>query len=116
MLVDLSIVPLNGNEHTSDEIARALSIIEASGVRYELTPAGTCLEGSWEEVMPVIERCHREVRKHAPHVVTLIKIEDDEGSSNKLSDNVESVRRKMADCASAATAQPGGVYGKMQGA
>jgi uncharacterized protein (TIGR00106 family) len=90
MLVELSIIPIGNDPHTSDEIAVALKVIEQSGL-FELTPSATCIEGEWAEVMPVIQRCHEQVRARCSHVVTTIKIEDEAGAKNKLRSNVPSV-------------------------
>ena len=95
MLVELSIIPIGNDRHTSDEIAEALKIIEQSGLPFELTPSSTCIEGEWAAVMPVIQRCHEKVRARCPHVVTTIKIEDDAGVKNKLHVNVASVEDKI---------------------
>lgn len=95
MLVELSIIPIGNDSHTSDELAGALRIIEESGLPFELTPSATCIEGTWTEVMPVIQRCHERIRAHCPHVVTTIKIEDEAGATNKLTANVASVEGKV---------------------
>ena len=95
MLVELSIIPLGGDAHLSDEIAEALKIIDASGLPYQLTPAGTCIEGEWDELIPLIRQCHNRVREMAPHVITMIKIEDDQGERDKLTRNVASVEEKV---------------------
>jgi uncharacterized protein (TIGR00106 family) len=94
MLVELSIVPVGGDAHLSDEIAEVLKIIDVSGLPYQLTPTGTCLEGEWEEVMSVVRQCHSRARERSPHVMTWIKIEDDEGETNKLTRNIVSVEEK----------------------
>lgn len=91
MLVELSIIPLGGNAHLTNEIAEALKLIDASGLPYQLTPAGTCIEGEWDEVIPLIRQCHNRVREMAPHVITMIKIEDDQGERDKLTRNVSAV-------------------------
>ena len=95
MLVELSIIPLGGDTHLSAEIAEALKIVEASGLTYMLTPAGTCIEGEWDEVMPLVRQCHNRVREMSTHVITLIKIEDEAGASDKLTRNVTSVEEKV---------------------
>jgi uncharacterized protein (TIGR00106 family) len=94
MLVEFSIIPLGGDTHISSEVAEALKIVDASGLPYQLTPLGTCLEGEWDEVMTVIQLCHERTRQLAPHVVTTIKIEDEEGK-DKLTHNVTSVEEKV---------------------
>lgn len=91
MLVQLEIVPVSGTTHLSDAIAKAVRIIDETDVPYALTPSGTCLEGTWDEVMPVIRRCHERLREDAPHVFTYIRIEDEEGAANKLRTNVRAI-------------------------
>jgi uncharacterized protein (TIGR00106 family) len=95
MLVELSIIPVGSSAHVSSELAKVLRLIDTSGLAYQLTPSGTCIEGEWEEVMPLIHQCHTRARKASPHVVTLIKIEDDEGERHKLTRNVTSVEEKV---------------------
>jgi uncharacterized protein (TIGR00106 family) len=94
MLIELSIIPIGNNAHTSDELAEVLKMIDESGLPYQLTPSATCLEGTWTEVFPIIQRCHELVRTICPHVVTNIKVEDEEGAQHKLQTNVDSVERK----------------------
>jgi uncharacterized protein (TIGR00106 family) len=95
MLVELTIIPMGGDSHTSTELAEVLKIIDESGLRYELTPSATCIEGEWDEVMGLIRNCHERVRSGSSHVVTNIKIEDEAGVKNKLSANVSSVEDKV---------------------
>ncbi|MFN2387913.1 MAG: MTH1187 family thiamine-binding protein [Thermoanaerobaculia bacterium] len=95
MLAELSIVPLGVGEHLSGPLAEVLDIVDRSGVRYKLTPSGTCLEGDWEEVMAVVKECHGQVRRHSRHVMTTIRIEDEEGEDNKLVRNITSIEEKL---------------------
>ena len=95
MIVEFSIIPLGGDTHISTEVAEALKIVDASGLPYQLTPLGTCLEGDWDEVMSTIRRCHARVRELSPHVITTIKIEDEQGAKDKLTRNVASVEEKV---------------------
>lgn len=95
MLVELSIVPVGGGAHLSDQIADVLRIVDESGLPYELTPAGTCIEGNWDEVMTLVKLCHEEVRKASSHVFTTIRIEDEAGAENKLVSNVATVAEKV---------------------
>ncbi len=95
MLIELSIFPLGGDTHLSSDIAQVLKIIDDSKIPYQLTPAGTCMEGEWEELMPLIKKCHDQVKNRSSHVITTIKIEDEEKEMNKLTKNVRSVEEKV---------------------
>ncbi len=94
MLFELSIIPVGGDAHMSDEIAEVLQIVSESGLPYQMTPSGTCIEGDWDEVMALVRTCHDQVRKHVPHVITTIKVEDEAGAKNQLVQNVASVAQK----------------------
>jgi len=94
MLVELSILPLVGDGHLSDELAEVLKLIDSYGLPYQLTPTATCIEGEWNEVMELVRQCHDRVRSRSSHIVTFIKIEDEEGVSDKLNRNISSVEQK----------------------
>jgi uncharacterized protein (TIGR00106 family) len=95
MLAELSIVPLGRGEHLSEALAEILDVVDGSGVRYKFTPCGTCLEGGWDEVMDVVRQCHAKARQSSRHVFTTIRIEDEEGATDKLTRNVTSVEEKL---------------------
>jgi uncharacterized protein (TIGR00106 family) len=95
MLAELSILPLGGDSHISDELAEVLKLVDGFGLPYQLTASGTCIEGEWNEVMELIHLCHNRVRAKSAHVVTLIKIEDEEGEHDKLTRNVASVEQRV---------------------
>ena len=95
MLAELSIIPVGGNPHSSPELAKILHIVEKSGLPYQLTPSATCIEGDWDQIMPVIRQCHERARRDSPHIVTLIKLEEDDGERDKLTRNVTSIEEKL---------------------
>lgn len=88
MLVELSINPLGRGAHISSDLAAILKLIDDSGLRYVLTPLGTGIEGEWEEVMPLIRTCHEQARKLSTHVMTTVRIEDEQGATDKLYENI----------------------------
>ncbi len=94
MLFEVSVIPLGGDTHMSDELGDVLSVIDRSGLPYQLGPGSTCIEGDWDEAIALVRDCHREARRKSKHVVTLVKIEDDEGQAGKLLSNVSSVQEK----------------------
>ncbi|MGH7824271.1 MAG: thiamine-binding protein [Candidatus Binatia bacterium] len=53
------------------------------------------MEGEWDEIMPLIRQCHDRARKGSSHVVTFIKLEEDDGERDKLTPNVTSVEEKI---------------------
>ena len=93
MLIELSINPLGRGSHLSKDLAEVLKIIDDSGIRYCFTPSGTCIEGDWDEVMALVKRCHERARALSSHVLTTIRVEDEEGATDKLNENIASLER-----------------------
>ena len=95
MLVELSVVPGSGNR--SETVTEIVKVVHDSGLPYQLTPSATCIEGTWDEVMPVVRRCHEMAARKAGAVVTLVKIE--EGEPGKLESNVTKVQTALGHAA-----------------
>ncbi len=97
VLAEFSIVPLGKGTSLSPQIARVMRIIIQSGISYRANPMGTMIEGSWDEVMNVVRRCHEEVLKDSDRVVTTIKIDDRGGVGQRMDRKLESVEQKLGE-------------------
>ena len=95
MLAELIVVPLGTGTSHRDELAEVLKIIDESGLAYQLTPSGTCIEGKWDDVMCVVRQCHDHARSVSTHVLTTITIDDERGAHDKLTSNVASLEEKL---------------------
>jgi uncharacterized protein (TIGR00106 family) len=95
MIVEFSISPLGVGESLSRYVARVIDLVDKSGLPYLLTPMGTIVEGEWEEVMGLIERCHKLMRELAPRVATRIYIDDRPGRKGLLQYKTKSVEEKL---------------------
>lgn len=88
MLAEIRILPVGTGEETKELVAKTVAIVEKSELDYQLTAMGTLLEGEWEEVMFVIQKCHEEVKKFSERVVTEIVIDDRKDLNGRLKGNV----------------------------
>jgi uncharacterized protein (TIGR00106 family) len=95
MLLEFSVIPLGRGRSISADVADLVKIIDASGLDYRLTAAGTILEGSWEQIMDVARKCHAEMRKKTERVVTFIKVDDYAGRTGRLTAAIASVETKV---------------------
>ncbi len=76
MLAQFSVWPLD-NPHMSEDVSRIRGILESSPVEFELGPMSTTVEGSWDDVMAAIKRCHEEMQRQHQRVLISITIDDD---------------------------------------
>jgi len=95
VMVEFSVVPLGKGVSLSRVVARVLKIVAESGVSYRANPMGTVLEGTWDEVLDVVKKCHDEAMRKGGRVVTSIKIDDRKGVQHRMEKKISSVERKL---------------------
>jgi len=96
VIVELALFPLDKGQGVSEYVARAVGIIRASGLAHQFTPMGTCIEGEWEEVMPVVEACFRAVAEDSERVYLTMKADWRRGRTDGLASKTASVEAKLA--------------------
>jgi uncharacterized protein (TIGR00106 family) len=92
-LAEFSISPIGKSASVSEYVARCLGIVDDSGLPYKLNPMGTVVEGSFDEVIALIAKCHKAVTKDCPRVSTIIKLDDRKGARNQIEAKVAHVER-----------------------
>jgi uncharacterized protein (TIGR00106 family) len=95
MLAEFSVVPIGKDVSLSRYVAKSLDLIDKSGLSYRINPMGTVVEGSWEEVMGLIKKCHDTLLEDSERLLTTIKIDDRKGVTNALEKKVKSVEEKV---------------------
>ena len=95
MLLELSVIPLGRGRSISADVAALVKIIDASGLDYRLTATGTIIEGTWEQLMNLAQKCHTEMRRKTERVVTYMKLDDYADRTGRLAGAVASVEQKV---------------------
>jgi uncharacterized protein (TIGR00106 family) len=94
-IVNFTIFPVGKGESVSPYVARALRIIEESGLPYRLHPMGTCLEGEWEAVLSVVTRCLHELEKDCSRICLGLTADCRSGPPGRMEEKLASVREKL---------------------
>lgn len=97
-VVEVSITPLGtGDPGVSRYVAGCLEILKGSGLVYQLTPMGTIMEGSLDEILNIVRKMHESpFHAGAQRVSTLIKVDDRrDRQGHTMAGKVQSVLEKM---------------------
>ena len=94
-LIHFSIFPVDKGTSVSPYVARAVRIIRKSGLPYQVGPMSTAVEGSYEEVMAVVKKCFRELRKDSERIYMTLQMDYREGATNRIEGKVRSVEEKL---------------------
>lgn len=92
-LAELSIFPIDRGESVSPYVARAISIIEASGLDYQLGPMGTCIEGEWEDVNRVVRECMDALAADSNRVYMVLTVDYRKGRGDRMKGKIESINK-----------------------
>ncbi len=95
VIIEISIFPMDKGESVSPYVARAVKIVQDSGLPYQLNPMGTCVEGEWGEVIALVDRCFQEIQKDSGRIHLSLKADYRKGSSDRLKRKVTSVIEKL---------------------
>lgn len=95
LLAEFSIWPMDKGESVGPYVARAVDIIDRSGLPYKLGPLGTCIEGEWPEVMAVIQKCYEALAKDCNRVSCTVKCDWRRGKTGRLTSKVASVQKSV---------------------
>ncbi len=91
VLVEFAMFPTDKGESVSKYVSQVIGEIDKSGINYLLTPMGTILEGEWEEVISVIDRCFKILEPQANRVYSTIKIDYRKGANSRMKSKVEKI-------------------------
>lgn len=95
VLLEFSMTPLGKGESVGEYVARALEIVEASGLDYRLHAMGTILEGEWDEVFDVVRKCYETLSADCDRITCSIKVDARKGAGGRLSAKVKSVENTL---------------------
>ena len=96
MLAEFSIVPVGKETSISPIVAKALDLVDKSGLSYKVNPMGTVVEGSWDEVMDLIKKCHDVLLDESNRVITTIILDErTDKPEGRLMKKVESLEEKL---------------------
>jgi uncharacterized protein (TIGR00106 family) len=78
----------------STYVARALSIVENSGLEYRLTPMGTVVEGEWDDLLNLLSKCFHDLEEDSERISLQVKFDHRKGVSGAINRKIESVQAK----------------------
>jgi uncharacterized protein (TIGR00106 family) len=93
VIADLCVVPIGVGVNLAPYIAACERVLLDAGLKIQLHPNGTAIEGDWGPVFAAIEACHQAVHAMGcPRITTTVKINTRTDRDQSLEDKVASVQ------------------------
>jgi len=98
LIAEISFVPIGVGTSLSRYIAVVIKNIEKSGLKYQLTPMGTIVEGEWNEISKLIDYSHNLIFEMGiERIITNVKIDYRLDKKSSMQDKLDSVKKKMVE-------------------
>ena len=94
-LLEFSITPLGAGDSVSQYVAKAVDLIDKSGLDYRLHAMGTVVEGDVGALLDLLRRCIEAVAADCDRVSVSAKLDYRKGHTGALDAKVESVEKRL---------------------
>ncbi len=91
VLLEFTMSPFDKGESLGPYVARVVDIIDKSGVPYKLTPMSTIMEGEYETLMEVVQKCFKELQKDCQRISVSIKIDYRAGNESRMKSKLQRI-------------------------
>ena len=88
VILELSIFPMDKGVSVSPYVSRVVKIIKDSGLPYATNSMGTCIEGAWDEVHALVDRCFKELEQDCDRIYLMVK-------ADYRKDRIDGMRKKV---------------------
>ena len=96
MLAEFSIIPVGEGVSISPYVAKTAKIIDESGLDYKINPMATVVEGSIDEILDLVKKCHNSVMEDAQRVFITVEMDDRKDKApSRMDKKVTSVEEKV---------------------
>ncbi len=96
-VAEIVITPLGtGSPSLSAYVAKVHKVLEESGLKYQLTPMGTIVEGDVDKIFEVTRKMHEVLFKEGiQRVVTSLRVDDRRDKQLTMEGKVRAVMEKL---------------------
>lgn len=95
VIAEISAFPIGKGESLSESVAEVVKVIKGSGLKYQLGPMGTAIEGEWDEVVKLITRCRDVLIQSNNRIYMTIKIDERKNMAHGMAHKMSAVENKL---------------------
>jgi uncharacterized protein (TIGR00106 family) len=95
VLMEFSIFPVDRGGSLSPYVAKALDVVDRSGLPYRLGPMGTTIEGEYDACMAVARDCFEAMAKDCDRVLLQLRVDYRRDRRGAIDSKTASVEREL---------------------
>ncbi|KJS83031.1 MAG: hypothetical protein JM58_13405 [Peptococcaceae bacterium BICA1-8] len=95
IIAEITIVPLGTGTSISKYVAKCHQVLDESGLKYQLTPMSTVVEGPLDKILEVVRKMHEvPFADGAQRVSTSLRIDDRRDKQLSMEGKIKAVEEK----------------------
>ena len=96
MIIELSVIPIGVGPSLSKYVACVMRVIQESGLKYESHSMATNIECDWEDITPLVKKCHVELKKMGvDRISSTVRISERTDKPYTMEGKLQSLEEKM---------------------
>ena len=96
MIIELSVIPIGVGTSLSNYVACVMKVIKESGLKYESHSMATNIECDWEDITPLVKKCHDELKKMGvERISTTVRISERDDKPYTMEGKLKSLDEKL---------------------
>jgi uncharacterized protein (TIGR00106 family) len=85
----IQVLPQSTTKHPYDIVDKAIEVIQLSGLTYQVCPFETVVEGTWNEVMDLVQKVHEACyQNETDHMMMYLKIQSTKNEDLSIEDKM----------------------------
>ena len=94
-ILNVSIFPTDKGESVSGFVARAVKVIQDSGLAYQTGPMSTAIEGEWDEAISLLNDCYRSLEPVADRIYIQAAFDCRKGPAGRMDAKLASLKKRL---------------------
>ena len=95
VIAEISAFPIGKGESLSESVAGVVRVIKESGLKYQLGPMGTTVEGEWDDIMNLVNGCRNVLVESNNRIYMVLKIDERKNSKHGMAHKTGAVKDKL---------------------
>ncbi len=92
LLTEFAMFPTDKGVSVSQYVAKVINIIDKSGLKYQLTPMGTIIEGNFDDTMKVINDCYKILEPECDRIYCSLKFDYRKTEQSRMKSKTEKIQ------------------------
>lgn len=95
VMAELCIFPLGEGKSVGAYVARAVQVIQNSGLKYAMGSMGTTIEGEWDEVMATVSQCYKVMETEYDRIYMVLKVDARKGRTDGITGKIDTLQKHL---------------------